>query len=374
MIPTPDEIAMPAPAAVFKILLVLTFLLHVIPMNVVLGGNIVVLTGLFRGREGSNLRRMAHDLAKILPVFVSWAVTFGVAPLLFLQVLYGQAFYTSSILIGWYWLSVIGLIIVAYYFAYILRNKWDRLGKRAPLLSLIICALFCFVAFLWTTNVTLHMLPEVWKDHYLANPFGSSLFTGDAQITPRLLHFVIGALAVTGMAIAVVGWRKSRHDADYGQYLIKAGSRIFLAATVVQIGIGLWFLFSLPDAMMEIFLGGDSVATIMFMGGATAGAGALAAFGRAAVKGRMRSVWAGIAMAVVTLAGMLVMRQILREAYLEGPGHIQPEQMEVSPQWGAIIMFTVCFVWGIYAVGKLLLTALREAKQAEVESKDGAST
>jgi len=50
-------------------------------------------------------------LAPMLPVFVSFTVTLGVAALLFVQVIYGNLLYTSSILIGAAWLGVVPLVI-----------------------------------------------------------------------------------------------------------------------------------------------------------------------------------------------------------------------------------------------------------------------
>ena len=49
--------------------------------------------------------------------------------MLFLQVLHGNLIYTSSILMGVYWLSVIGLFILAYYRAYLYKMA----GPARPL-------------------------------------------------------------------------------------------------------------------------------------------------------------------------------------------------------------------------------------------------
>jgi len=57
----------------------------------------------------------------------------GVAPLLFLQVLYGRLFFTSSILMAGFWLAVVPLLIVAYYCAYVVafRGQRTRVGGTA---------------------------------------------------------------------------------------------------------------------------------------------------------------------------------------------------------------------------------------------------
>ena len=57
---------------------------------------------------------------------VAATVTLGVAPLLFVQELFGRVFFTSSILMAWFWLAIIALLIPAYYGVYLyafgLRN------------------------------------------------------------------------------------------------------------------------------------------------------------------------------------------------------------------------------------------------------------
>ena len=66
---------------------------------------------------------LAHLVVKAMPVLISATVTLGVAALLFLQVLYGRLFFVSAVVMGWWWLGVIGLLILAYYAAYLLALR-----------------------------------------------------------------------------------------------------------------------------------------------------------------------------------------------------------------------------------------------------------
>lgn len=348
MIPTPDALPLPAPSFALKFLLLFGFLLHLIPMNVVLGGNLVVLATLVfgRGRPEGNLCRMGRDLSKVLPTFVSWAVTFGIVPLLFLQVLYGQAFYSSTILIGWYWFSIIPALIFAYYMAYLLREKWERLGAFGPLLSLIVCCAFIGIAYLWTTNISLIMAPAKWAGHYFANPKGTTLFRGESQLLPRYLHFVTGAIAVSGIATAMLGWIESRQDAEYGGYVVAAGSKIFVGATMVQAVTGIVFLLSLRPETRALFLGGSATATGLFAVGLTAAFGATGILLAATMNRKGSTLWTGAALAIVTLCCMVGMRQIARESYLRGL--VEPDRFHVSTQWPMLILFGILLAWGIY--------------------------
>ncbi|MEE9203583.1 MAG: hypothetical protein V3U08_01100 [Nitrospirales bacterium] len=44
---------------------------------------------------------------------MAFAIVLGVAPLLFIQVLYGQLFYTAAILVGRVWILLILVLILA---------------------------------------------------------------------------------------------------------------------------------------------------------------------------------------------------------------------------------------------------------------------
>lgn len=65
----------------------------------------------------------------LMNALVAFTVNFGVAPLLFVQVLYGHLFYASSILMAVFWLAVIPLLIAAYYAAYLYGFRFGVLGR-----------------------------------------------------------------------------------------------------------------------------------------------------------------------------------------------------------------------------------------------------
>jgi hypothetical protein len=91
LIPTPE--AIPAPAWIFHILGVALFAVHLLLMNVLVGGTAIALAGRLRNTRGAPLYTDA--LAGKLPTFFALTVTMGIALLLFLQVIYGNLFYTS---------------------------------------------------------------------------------------------------------------------------------------------------------------------------------------------------------------------------------------------------------------------------------------
>ncbi len=129
LIPTPDTI--PAPAWLFLVLDLVTFTLHILVINLILGGSLITLYNrMVRGGEARQAALHAPATGK-LPTLFAIGINLGVAPLLFLQVIYGHLFYTSSVLMAVYWILVIPFLILAYYGAYIHSRRYDA----APLLS-----------------------------------------------------------------------------------------------------------------------------------------------------------------------------------------------------------------------------------------------
>ena len=134
----------------FQILLTVTFLLHMVAMNIMAGAAVIALVSHVRNRAAGI--SLCGDIAKKIPFFIAFTVNFGVAPLLFVQVLYGHFMYTSSVLMAVFWLSVIILLIIAYGCCYFFDFKFDDLlGKRALILSIPVI-LFFVIAFFFTNN------------------------------------------------------------------------------------------------------------------------------------------------------------------------------------------------------------------------------
>ena len=241
LVPAPDAIT--APWGWFYVLLIVTFLLHILVMNVMLGGGIIALISAFRGGQQNIL--LGKEFSYKWPYTIAFAVNMGVAPLLFIQVLYGQFIYSSSILMAVWWFSIIAMLMLAYYGAYIYDFKFEALGGLRIFMLEFSVLILLIIAFFFTNNMTLMLQPDRWLD-YFSRADGTLLNLGDPTLIPRYLHFVIGAVAVAGLFFALVGhfrFIKSSVDRDA---LIDKGLHYFAWATSIEIFFGLWFLLSLP--------------------------------------------------------------------------------------------------------------------------------
>ena len=206
-IPGLDPLPLPGPAWLLRALLTLTFFLHLLFMNFVLGGSLLAAVDRLRGRDPArpHHRALSAWLAGLMPVSVAAAVTFGVAPLLFVQALYGRLFFTGSVIMAWFWLAVIPLLIVAYYGTYFLAFRGDRPGRSPLAVSWISAVFFLAIAFLYSNNMTLMLRPDLFAAKYLESGTGLTLNLGDPTLYPRFLHMLLGAVAVAGMAVAPDG-------------------------------------------------------------------------------------------------------------------------------------------------------------------------
>ena len=115
--PAVDPIPLPAPIWLLKLLHIVTLALHFVAVEMLVGGLLLaVLLSLFRRSPASMVT--ARALARRLTVVMTFVINLAVPPLLFAQVLYGRALYTSSVLIGLYWISIIGLLMLTYWLLY----------------------------------------------------------------------------------------------------------------------------------------------------------------------------------------------------------------------------------------------------------------
>src|SRR5271165_6535550 len=129
--PNVDPIPLPAPIWLFKVLHNLTFALHLTSVELLLGGLLIGLLFalLGRTRHSAEMLQTSGMIAHRLPTLMAFVINLGIPPLLFAQVLYGRALYTSSVLIGAYWISVIFLLIASYYGLYVSPNVRRRAGR-----------------------------------------------------------------------------------------------------------------------------------------------------------------------------------------------------------------------------------------------------
>ena len=362
-IPHVDPLPLPGPVWLFTALLLVVFTLHVLAMNSALGGGIWTVWNYLRGRHSEHpySRRLALELSAMLPTFLAFTVTLGVAALLFVQVLFGNFLYTSSILIGALWLAVIPLVMVAYYGFYYFSYAAEKgKGIGGCVLAISVCVLLG-IAFIFVNNMTLMLRPDRWLAMYRSHPNGWNLNLGDHSVIPRYLHIVNGAIALFSAILAHLGMRKMKVEADYGRWMVQRSALVFAVCTGLQFLFGMWLLLAIPREIAMVLLR-DPLAGAVFGLAliSVISAMLLILLGSLVAERPSKLVHAGFGMSMVTLFLMVCLRYLLRLAYLKP--YAELGALAVRPQTGVIAIFLLLFVGGLATVGYMLWLVARSRR------------
>jgi len=363
--PAVDPIPLPAPIWLLKLLHIVTLSLHFVAVEMLIGGLLLaVILSLF-GR-GSNAHVAARALARRLTVVMTYVINLGVPPLLFAQVLYGRALYTSSVLIGLYWISLIGILMLTYWLLYRFSARLDA-GKSAWWVGLTAWLLAGFVAQMLSTNMTLMLRPEAWRAMYAASGAGAYLPTGDATMLPRWLLMMTGGLFIGGLWMVYLASR-STFTADEKKLMAGVGGKVAAAFGVVYLAAGLWAAGVQPDVVRA---GLHTHALYKFAGFAGYGwlvlvvvavlLGAAAGFGKVA-SGLV--AWAAVLAAVLIEICLVVYRDGVRDLTLLSKGYDVWDRVVVT-NWSVVGLFLLLFVAGLGVIGWLVSVVGRAQQTME---------
>lgn len=363
--PAVDPIPLPAPIWLLKLLHIVTLSLHFVAVEMLLGGLLLaVLLSLFRGSPSSLVA--ARALARRLTVVMTYVINLGVPPLLFAQVLYGRALYTSSVLMGVYWISIIGILTLTYWLLYQFTGRLEA-GKSAWLTGLSAWVLAGFIARLLSSNMTLMLRPEVWQQMYSNSAMGAYLPTGDPTLTPRWLLMMAGGFLIGGLWMVYLSGR-STFTAEEKRFVAGVGGKVAALFGVIYLAAGVWAASVQPEAVKA---GLSSHWLYRFSG--FAGYGWLALVGLAillaAVAGFGKIVspwlsWGAVLAAALTEIAFTVYRDGVRDLTLLSKGYDVWNRAVVT-NWGVVGIFLVLFVAGLGVIGWLVSVVAGAKKTME---------
>jgi hypothetical protein len=362
-IPAVDPIPLPAPVWLFKALHLLTLALHFIAVEMLLGALLIavvlnLLASLQRESPISRGRRAASNaLARRLPVLMTYVINLGVPPLLFAQVLYGRGLYTSSVLMGAYWIAIIPLLMACYWLLYRFAAGTEA-GKSVWWIGLLAWLLAGFIANILSSNMTLMLRPQVWQAMYASSPSGTHLPTGDPTILPRWLFMIVGGFWVSGLWMIWISSEKTLLE-PLKSYLSGLGSKIAVVSIMLQLVVLGWVLFAQPHDVLSGLRSkpvplGSAAAWIV-----SAALVAVIALG-VAVK-RIPLTLAAYGALVATLLAQLswvTLRDSIRDITLASKG-FDVWDRAVTTNWSVVGIFLVVFVIGLGIVGWLISVMMR---------------
>jgi cytochrome c len=271
-LPVPKDIPLdlPLPKSILVVLLIISFLLHILFVNLMLGGSILTLWYEIKGLRNKAYDHLARQIAQTITVNKSLAVVLGVAPLLSINALYTIYFYSANALTGLFWISIIPTVTVAFLLLYAHKYLWDKLQNNKALhISIIGFAVFLFllIPLIFLTNINLMLFPEKWSG---VQGFFSALSL--PNVFPRYFHFLTASLALTGLFLT---WHFGLKSYGFEQkipgisrYTVRKKTySLAFATTVMQLFFGPLLLLTLPSKgvawdLVLVILGGVIVAIV----------------------------------------------------------------------------------------------------------------
>lgn len=308
-------IGFPGATAFYLILYVVTLCVHLLFMHYVIAGSGYLAFRAIRASERGERsdRLISATIRDWLPFGLGAAITAGVAPLLFVQVLYPESFYSANLLLLHRWMAILPVLIIGFYLLYLQKLPEDKL--RSPVIRRIIPAIalmcFLFVAWSWTTNHSLSLARSQWPAFYEMN----RLNYAPTSLFPRLATWLTAAIPTT---CGIVMWqiRGSAVDADA------------TAATVRRIASwGMAGVAAVSASAVSYFLLSDDLTREACMSPAAlpylivAAAGLVVQFGLW-MQIRVRPHRIGprpvVALAgwLITMLGLVVVREVIRLAHV----------------------------------------------------------
>ncbi|PLK44775.1 c-type cytochrome [Emticicia sp. TH156] len=261
---------LPLPEWLLVLLLVVSFLVHILFINLMVGGSVLALFYQILGLRKPDYDKLAYSVAETITVNKSLAIVMGIAPLLVINTLYTTYFYTANALTGLMWIMVIPLVTIALLLLYAHKFLWQRLQHNKLLhISFLATAvlIFLFIPLIFLTNVNLMMFPDKWS---VVEGFFSALLL--PNVFPRYLHFLNACMAASGLFL-VWYWGRKTYDFE-SRYPTLSRFRvrknlytITFYGSLIQFIIGPIILITLPSQglasnVLLVILSGAAVAIV----------------------------------------------------------------------------------------------------------------
>ena len=304
----------PQSTAGYLSLYVITFSLHQFCMHYVLAGSLYVSwCALVPGRNPPRADRPTALIVRDwLPFLLSAAITAGVAPLLFIQILYSRQFYSANLLLSWKWMAVVPVLIAGFYLLYVLKSRsitnWS-IATRA-LTTLLTASCFVFVGFCWTINHLLGNAEATWTTVYATGVLGFKAI----PVLVRISIWLTGSFVSFALLLA---WQLKYHKLASGSE-IRAMAKLGGASLVSCAALSLVYLAIVDSDSRSLVLSPlGRPYVVVASAGAIAQLGGWWRIGWHPAKPNTRSLWVVSGGLALSLLAICVLREIIRIASVD---------------------------------------------------------
>lgn len=363
------SLSLPESDPIIHGLLILAFLVHVLFMNLVVGGTLItVMTDAIGTVTGSAYyRQLAITLAQWLPGFLGVAVVLGVLPLVLVQILYGSVFATAASLLGGVWIAAVAALVLGAGGVYGYKQWCGSLAHRAGLrltMGALSGIMFLGVTFVFVLVSVLMLHPDQWADIQHASLWSMPTLP---SLIPRFGHLVLAAVAGMGMFLVCYGlflssdgqaFINDKPKERYATWVTRYGVAWTLAGTLPQIVVGPWLFLSLPEIVRLDLVSGQSFGSLAFFVGLTAALLSLVLLNAALMAPHIRGLAIGGTLSlVVTVCLMVVVRHAVRVSWLSQ--HDAAAMLATQDQWTVMFMVGTVLLLGL-AITVFIVRAYRK--------------
>ncbi len=342
-----DPAGLPFYPIVFQFLMVLTFSLHIILINAVFGGLIVAGWEICKGDGYGAL--LGKAIGKASTIMLSIAIVLGVAPLLFVQVIYDPFWYAANTMSALWAMFFLIVVCAAFYGAYgfYLGNKGVNTASYMKTFWLYVAIISMALSGILIHTLTMEsLMPEKWLKWVMSEDLG--MLTGGARLhgisIGRLMHFFFSSFAVCGVFLMLYSWYfYEREDIDkaYLDYVASKGANLTLYGTLFSIGAGFWWAGTVPQDI-------HFIKSPLFLIAVILSAVFMVSLGSLIRRPRENAIKIACFLFLVVFV-MSYLREFLRMGYLGHLGYsIFSYKLNIS--WESTILFFATFIMGIAAL------------------------
>ncbi|MEW6729016.1 MAG: hypothetical protein AB1332_06695 [Pseudomonadota bacterium] len=247
-----DPTGVPSHPLIFQVLMVFTWIPHILFVNLTLGSALMALYAFMRRNE-PHWQRLSEAMTKVAKVGVSLLVVLGVAPLLFTQTIYDPQWYASNVLSAAWVIGFIFTLTVGYlaWFTFYFKNHGEHAPAWAGWLGAFGLVMFLLDGFIMHVLSYQGLLPDQWFNWYV--PHGQVDMSGTvihAWQAPRFGFYLAMSATLFGIFLmAYADYFRSRPDrpADYLTFARRIGARIAVVGAGGQLVLLLWWLLDVPS-------------------------------------------------------------------------------------------------------------------------------
>ncbi len=347
-----------------QILLVTSFLIHGVLKNLVIGGIPILMLTYYRGRHGDvndYYRLLARGMSRLAPVTLSLAIVFGLVTWGLVSLQYEWTFTTwlGSSVGGWMMLVV--LLLLGVWGVVTMKRNGQRETEVSLGIGILVTSCIIMIAGMFVTS---HI--DLLTQSTSTETISVGGYNDRSTFWPRFLHVIFSGIAITGMALTLLGsLRPQCHEdrvvdpAPYDIRLVRYGVGWVLGGTVPQVVVGPWFMLALPSDVRFYLVDGTSVASLIFFMSLTFTLLSLVLLNSSLlVPQKIGLVWGGVGSLVLTVVFMVLVREEVRKVWMIGQG----QSIGVGELSWIVVLSVVGITLGGLFVGGRYVTLLQNQR------------